>query len=166
MEPVEVVPYDDSWPERFQRERRDLLKAIGDWAVGGIHHVGSTAVRGLDAKPVIDILVGVEDLESSWPCIGLVAPLGYLDAPYRAREMHWLCKPDPNQRTHHLHIVPVASRRFDDELAFRDLLRADPELRARYAALKHRLAAEFRHDREAYTEGKASFVAECLPSAG
>jgi GrpB-like predicted nucleotidyltransferase (UPF0157 family) len=67
-EPVRIVPYDPVWPERFEQERSALAAAIGDWAIGGIHHVGSTAVPGLEAKPVIDILVGVMSLEGSRAC--------------------------------------------------------------------------------------------------
>jgi GrpB-like predicted nucleotidyltransferase (UPF0157 family) len=68
--------------------------------------VGSTAVPGLDAKPVIDILAGIGDLATARPCIRLLAPLCYLCAPYRAGEMLWFCKPHPARRTHHLHLVP------------------------------------------------------------
>ena len=123
-----------------------LEAAIGTWIVDGVHHVGSTSVPGLDAKPIIDILVGVEDLESSRACFGALADLRYSYAPYRAEQMHWFCKPDPNRRTHHLHLVPVASRRYRDELAFRDRLRASPETAAAYAELKHRLARRFVHN--------------------
>jgi GrpB-like predicted nucleotidyltransferase (UPF0157 family) len=69
-----------------------LQQAIDGFVAGGIHHVGSTSVPGLDAKPIIDILAGVRDLEGARPCIGLVAPLGYLYGPYRADEMLWFCK--------------------------------------------------------------------------
>ena len=85
-----------------------------------IHHVGSTAVPGLDAKPTIDILVGVENLESSRSYFEPLARLDYLYAPYRPQEMHWFCKPDPARRTHHLHLVPRASSRYAEELNFRD----------------------------------------------
>ena len=161
-EPVRIAPYDPDWPRRFESERADLETAIGHWITGGIHHVGSTAVPGLDAKPIVDILVGVEDLETSRACFGLLADLGYLYAPYLGEEMHWFCKPDPNRRTHHLHLVPTGSRRFDEELAFRDRLRVDPGLAADYATLKHRLATRFEDDREAYTEAKAEFIQKAL----
>jgi GrpB-like predicted nucleotidyltransferase (UPF0157 family) len=85
-----------------------LEAAIGDWIVGGIHHVGSTAVPGLEAKPIIDILIGVEDLESSRACFHHLSALHYHYAPYRAAEMHWFCKPEPAHRTHHLHLVRPA----------------------------------------------------------
>jgi GrpB-like predicted nucleotidyltransferase (UPF0157 family) len=63
-EQVQIRPYDRRWPGRFARERDLLQRAIGEFTVGGIHHVGSTAVPGLDAKPIIDILAGIRDLDS------------------------------------------------------------------------------------------------------
>lgn len=164
-EPVRIQPYDAAWPARFEQERAVLTDAIGDCAVGGIHHVGSTAVPGLDAKPVIDILVGVRDLTDARSCFDRLAGLGYLYAPYRATEMHWFCKPHPSRRTHHLHLVPTGSTRFRDELAFRDHLRTHPEVAAEYRALKHRLAARLAQDREAYTAAKARFIQATVRAA-
>jgi GrpB-like predicted nucleotidyltransferase (UPF0157 family) len=164
-EPVRIERYDPSWPTRYEEERTALVDVMGDWVVGGIHHVGSTAVPGLDAKPVIDILVGVGDLQSSRACIEPLGRIGYLYAPYRASEMHWFCKPSPARRTHHLHLVPTGSRRFREELAFRDQLRSHPDLAAEYAALKRRLAARFQRDREKYTEAKEGFIRAVLDGA-
>jgi GrpB-like predicted nucleotidyltransferase (UPF0157 family) len=165
-EPIRVAPYDPGWPARFERERDLLRGAIGTWVVGGVHHVGSTAVPGLDAKPIIDILVGVEDLATSRASFEALAELEYLYAPYRPGEMHWFCKPGPSRRTHHLHLVPCGSPRYRDELAFRDHLRSSPAKARDYAALKHRLAARFEHDREGYTDAKADFVGSVLREAG
>jgi len=161
-EPVRIASYDPRWPALFESERATLEGAIGRWASGGIHHVGSTAVPGLDAKPIVDILVGVESLRASQGCFEPLAQIGYLYAPYRREEMHWFCKPHPARRTHHLHLVPWASDRYADELAFRDRLRADPDLAAGYAALKRRLADRFGDDREAYTEAKGDFIRATL----
>jgi GrpB-like predicted nucleotidyltransferase (UPF0157 family)/GNAT superfamily N-acetyltransferase len=161
-EPIRIVSYDPSWPQQFEREQAALAAAIGEWAVGGIHHVGSTAVPGLAAKPIVDILVGVEDLERSRAALEPLSRLGYLYAPYRTDEMHWLCKPDPRRRTHHLHLAPVGGKRYAEELAFRDRLRADPALAGEYASLKRDLAARFGDDREAYTEAKGDFIAKAL----
>jgi len=161
-EPIGLMPPDPSWPARFELERALLAQAIGEWVEGGIHHVGSTAVRSLEAKPIIDILVGVRDLEDARGCFGALADLDYLYAPYLPDEMHWFCKPDPSRRTHHLHLVPSGSRRFRNELAFRDRLRVDPRLAADYAALKRRLAERHRDDREAYTEAKGRFIQQAL----
>lgn len=161
-EPIWLSPPDPSWPARFEQEREALEEAIGQWVEGGIHHVGSTAVPGLEAKPIIDILVGVRDLESARACFEPLAQLGYLYAPYLPEEMHWFCKPDPAHRTHHLHLVSSGSRRFREELSFRDRLRDNPKLAAEYAALKRELAERNREDREAYTEAKGAFIRAVL----
>ncbi|MET0306586.1 MAG: GrpB family protein [Solirubrobacterales bacterium] len=161
-ESIEIVAYDPEWPARFERERAALANAIGGFTAGGIHHVGSTAVDGLDAKPIIDILVGVESLDASRSAFEPLAQLGYMYAPYLADEMHWFCKPHPSRRTHHLHLAPVSGQRYRDELEFRDRLRASPDLVGRYAKLKRRLAARFEHDREGYTEAKTAFIAAAL----
>jgi GrpB-like predicted nucleotidyltransferase (UPF0157 family) len=164
-EPVRIVPYDHTWPARFEQERVLLAGAIAGWTPGGIHHVGSSSVPGLAAKPTIDILVGISDLETARACFEPLALLGYLYAPYRIEEMHWFCKPDPRHRTHHLHLVPSDSARFRDELLFRDHLRAHPDLAAEYGELKRRLARTFEHDREAYTEAKSDFIQASLRRA-
>lgn len=110
-EPVRLVPHDPAWAARFSEEA-DLLQAtIGPWVTGGIHHVGSTAIPGLDAKPIIDTAVGVESLEASRPCIGLLSKIEYLYSPYLEEVMHWFCKPDPAKRTHHLHLILTGSVR-------------------------------------------------------
>jgi GrpB-like predicted nucleotidyltransferase (UPF0157 family) len=161
-EALAIVEYDPSWPARFERERAALEAAIGEFASGGIHHVGSTAVPGLAAKPIVDILVGVDDLESSTDCFDPLARLDYLYAPYLAEEMHWFCKPDPARRTHHLHLAPRDGRRFADEIAFRDRLRSDPSLAREYGALKRELATRFGGDRDGYTEAKSGFIERAL----
>lgn len=165
QEPVRIVDYDPSWPARFEQQRTELAAAIGHWIVGGVHHVGSTSVPGLEAKPVIDILVGVESLGSSRACFGALSVLGYVYAPYRASEMHWFCKPGRHKRSHHLHLVPVASSRFREELAFREHLRGHGDAAREYGALKRALAIEFECDREAYTAAKADFIRAALDRA-
>jgi GrpB-like predicted nucleotidyltransferase (UPF0157 family) len=165
-EPIRLVPPDPDWPARFEIERASLEDAIGEWVEGGIHHVGSTAVAGLDSKPIIDILVGVRDLDTSRACFEPLAGLGYLYAPYLPDEMHWFCKPDPARRTHHLHLVPAGSPRYRHELSFRDRLRADPRLAAGYAKLKRQLAERHRDDRDAYTDAKSAFIRAALGEEG
>ena len=161
-EPVHIAGYDPSRPSAFEAERAALRDRVGPWITGGIHHAGSASAPGLPAKPITDILVGVASLERSRPCTERLTPLDYLYWPYRSDVMHWFCKPHPARRTHHLHLVPTGSRRYLDELAFRDALRSDSALAARYATLKRDLAVRFRHDREAYTRHKAPFVHEVL----
>jgi GrpB-like predicted nucleotidyltransferase (UPF0157 family) len=155
---VYLQPYDPAWPDRFETEAGALRALIGDFATGGIHHVGSTSVPGLAAKPIIDIMIGVDDLDRSRPCIELLGHLRYVYAPYRTDVMHWFCKPNPSQRTHHLHLVPTGSQRFRDVITFRDLLRASPAARDEYEQLKRSLADQHPTDRDAYTDGKTDLI--------
>jgi GrpB-like predicted nucleotidyltransferase (UPF0157 family) len=156
---IVLHPYDTTWPAKFDSEASLLTQALAPWITGGVHHVGSTAIPGLAAKPIIDIMVGVRDLGSTRPCIDLLSALDHCYAPYRADVMHWFCKPDPQRRTHHLHLVPTGSRRFIDVLAFRDYLRAHPDVSLQYEQLKQQLAARHARDRNAYTDGKSAMVA-------
>ena len=156
--PVRIEPYDPDWPERFEQERAALKDLLGTDITGGIHHIGSTSVPGLGAKPIIDILVGLKDLETARSYIEPLKTLNYMYTPYRAGTEVWFCKPHPARRTHHLHLVPAGSERLRADLAFRDYLRLHPEVAEEYLTLKRRLAAEFGPDREAYTQAKAEFV--------
>ena len=155
---VEIVPYDPDWRQRFEDERALLASVLDPGLAGPTEHVGSTAVPGLDSKPVIDIMAGVESLDASRAAIAAAEGCGYLYAPYREDVMHWFCKPSPVLRTHHLHLVPYDSDLWRERIAFRDYLRAHAEVAREYATLKHELASRFRFDREAYTESKAPFV--------
>ena len=164
--PIEVVEYDPKWPSRFEAERMLLQPVLAPWLVGPIEHVGSTAIPGMPAKPVIDIMAAVETLEASRPAINALAKAGYAYFPYRPDIMHWFCKPSAAFRTHHLHLVPLDSRRWLDCLAFRDAIRNSETLAAEYAVLKSRLAQDFGFDREAYTDGKTPFVERVLQNGG
>lgn len=164
-EQIEVVPYNPAWPGIFLAEQSILSKVLAPWLTGALEHVGSTAVPGLVAKPVIDIMAPVRSLDASRAAIEAAQSVGYLYYPYKPLEMHWFCKPSPTQRTHHLHIVPIDSERWRQCLAFRNALRADASLAQTYASLKLRLADQYRHDREAYTEAKAPFILKVLVQA-
>jgi GrpB-like predicted nucleotidyltransferase (UPF0157 family) len=163
--PVYVVPYDPSWPARFAEERAALARVLAPWLSGPIEHIGSTAVPGLVAKPVIDIMAAVESLDASRPALAAVAELQYVYFPYRAEIMHWLCKPSDDLRTHHLHLVPYGSALWHERLTFRDRLRHEAGVAAAYAALKLELAARYEFDREAYTDAKEPFVRRVLAGA-
>lgn len=157
-----MAPYDPSWPILFQRERAALETVISRWLAGPIEHIGSTAVPGLSAKPIIDIMAAVENLEVSRPAIAALAALNYCYYPYRPDVMHWFCKPSPSLRTHHLHLVPFGSKLWIERLAFRDSLRRSPKTAADYAQLKQRLAEQYKTDREGYTDAKGPFIRQVL----
>jgi len=157
--PIEIVDYDPAWPACYAAECERLAPLLP-----GLHisHIGSTAVRGLAAKPVIDMIAFVDDMDAG--SATLMRDAGYhLPARFNLNLVHrrFLCYPTPVLRTHHLHLV---DRHEDVErcLRFRDGLRADPELAAAYAALKRDLAARFREDRAAYTRAKTSFIEDAL----
>jgi GrpB-like predicted nucleotidyltransferase (UPF0157 family) len=160
--PVHIEPYDPAWPAQFELERHLLLGVLAEWLVGPIEHIGSTSVLGLAAKPVIDIMAGVGSLQSSLPAIPLLARHGYCYSSYKTDVMHWFCKPSPEIRTHHLHLVPFESELWHERLAFRDALRSQPDLAREYERLKRELAEKHRQDREAYTEAKSPFIANAL----
>jgi GrpB-like predicted nucleotidyltransferase (UPF0157 family) len=155
-----VVSYDPAWPERFAAERDRVAAALGDRALE-IHHIGSTAIPGLDAKPIIDTMVVVRRLDDAVDCIAPLRDLGYafIDYPQNV-DRRFFRKGKP--RTHHLHIVEAGSRSLIEHLAFRDALRADADLRRRYRALKHDLRTRYARDRAAYSEGKGTFVQKVL----
>lgn len=160
--PIEIVPYESEWSARFASEAALLQVALSKWLVAPPEHIGSTAVPGLAAKPIIDIMAPVASLQASLGAIEAVQHLKYCYFPYKVEQMHWFCKPSPVRRTHHLHLVPHKSPLWAERLAFREALRASAALAGRYAALKQELAVRHRSDREAYTEGKSSFVQAAL----
>jgi GrpB-like predicted nucleotidyltransferase (UPF0157 family) len=159
---VRIVEYDPAWPELFEAERMLLEPVLAPWFAGGFHHVGSTSVPGLGAKAVIDILAEVTSLEECRAAIAPLRTLSYWWAPYQEERMNWFCKPSPEHRTHHLHLVVPGSEAWREELAFRDALRAEPETAHAYEELKRRLADEHATDREAYTVAKTEFVESVL----
>jgi len=162
---IVLVPYNSTWPAKFVSEKALMEPTIGQYVTGGIHHIGSTAISGMAAKPIIDILVGVESLEKSKPCIEILSKIHYQYFPYKADVEHWFCKPTPAKRTHHLHLIPTNHPEFKAKLAFRDYLRNHTEEREAYETLKTTLAKQFPTDREAYTRAKENFVRAAVKKA-
>jgi GrpB-like predicted nucleotidyltransferase (UPF0157 family) len=163
---IVVSDHDPRWADEFAAERDRLAAALGDAAVA-IEHIGSTAVPGLAAKPIIDIVAGLRDMDSVQRCIEAVVPLGYARQPendFGSRLFLRRVGPD-GRATHHLSLTPHGSDYWDDHLAFRDALRAAPDLCRRYAALKRAQAAAH-DDIDAYTRAKTSLVREALLSVG
>ena len=164
--PIELETYNSQWPSLFEQEAASLTELLNPWLVGSIEHVGSTAVPGLPAKPVIDIMAPVLSLQQAHPAINALPALGYCYFPYKAEVMHWFCKPSPAHRTHHLHLVAAGSGTWLERIAFRNALRGSAQLAAEYLSLKQRLASDHARDREAYTEGKSLFIQSVVKRAG
>ncbi len=159
-EEVHIVSYDPNWIKKFNEEKELIEKTIDSFITGGVHHVGSTSVPRLSAKPIIDIMVGVESLEKAKPCIESLSKIDYCYYPYKPELMHWFCKPSPEYRTHHLYLIETSNPEFKARLAFRDYLISHPEKAKEYEELKLKLADEFKDDREAYTQAKTDFIKE------
>lgn len=166
--PVLLVAYDPDWARRFELERASLEEVLEPWLSGGIHHVGSTAITGLAAKPILDLLAGVHDLPEAAAAVEPLRRHGYVHASHRPEAL-WFYQPPsdwPDQHTHHLHLTEPGSDLWCERLGFRDALRADPALAADYQVLKTRLAGEYPDHLPAYTAGKRAFVADVLASIG
>ena len=161
---VVVEPYDPEWPRRFEAERLLLEDVLAPWLEGGIHHIGSTAVPGLAAKPIVDMMAGVRDFEEARDACEPLARHGYAHEPHRPGIAHHFAKRAPDGRTTHgLHLTEPGSDLWRERLVFRDALRADPELAAEYEALKLALARDRVED---YMGSKRPFVAEVLARFG
>jgi GrpB-like predicted nucleotidyltransferase (UPF0157 family) len=159
---VRLVPYDSAWPDLFAREAERLQSIFASAGVPiNLEHVGSTAVPGLAAKPILDILGGYPKDASIADYVRVLTSADYLhrgEQGIPGRE--FFRRGDP--RSYHLHLARIDGAFWRDHLAFRDRLRADDALRDAYAQLKHELATRFPRDREAYIEGKGPFVRNVL----
>jgi GrpB-like predicted nucleotidyltransferase (UPF0157 family) len=159
---VELVPYDDRWPALFQSEAA-LLQTGLEGQVGRIAHIGSTAIRGMDAKPIIDLMVEVPSLRAPSLFYWSLSRYGYaLVAEDDVPDRLFFVKLTQGQPTHHLSACEAQSNFWYSHLSFRDRLRADPSLAQEYAVLKRQLALDHANDRAAYTRGKESFIASVL----
>jgi GrpB-like predicted nucleotidyltransferase (UPF0157 family) len=156
---IELVEYDPGWTKAYEEER-DRLAAAFLPLRPHFEHIGSTAVPGLCAKPIIDIMVGVPLVQSAETYAPLLEPLGYHHRGHEERGRVFFLKGMP--RTHHLHIVTFGSEVWHRHLAFRELLREDADLRERYAQLKRQSAKAHREDREAYVSSKGGFIQDAV----
>ena len=165
MHHIVVVPYDPNWPAAFEAESQLIKGAVAPLSLQ-LHHVGSTAVPGLSAKPVIDMLMVVTSLKSlddRNPSMGTLGyePKGEFGIPGR----RFFSKGGDASRTHHVHAYETGHKEVSTHLNFRNYLRAHPQEAGRYATLKLALAGQYRDDITAYIAGKSSFISEILEKA-
>jgi len=157
--PVTVEEYSADWPRLFNEEAERISASLNELQKT-IEHIGSTAVPGLRAKPVIDIMIGVSLLEQADTCVPFIERTGYL---YRPEHEHSMPERRYFERSgseidYHVHMVVFGSKFWRDHIFFRDYLRENPEAAQQYADLKKELAEKFRDNRGAYTSGKAEFI--------
>jgi GrpB-like predicted nucleotidyltransferase (UPF0157 family) len=166
-EDIAICPYDPKWPDSFQREKEHLRACLPTDLLGRIEHFGSTAVPGLAAKPIVDILVEVRDLQATRERIAPVLEAQGYDYFWRPTFgddgppfYAWFIKRDPSTgaRTHHIHMAEAHFVDHWDRLFFRDYLIDHPDVAKEYESLKVRLASAFPNDRVAYTHGKTEFT--------
>jgi GrpB-like predicted nucleotidyltransferase (UPF0157 family) len=164
-EDVAVVPYDPLWLKMFELERLHLLSCLPGDLIKRIEHFGSTAVPGLSAKPIVDILVEVTSLEETKQRIVPILEAQGYDYFWRPSWGNdtppfyaWFIKRDKNgNRTHHIHMIESHFEHWD-RLLFRDYLIGHPDLAREYGDLKMRLSDTHQNDRVAYTQAKSDFV--------
>lgn len=166
MDEIEIVEYDPRWPALFEEEAERLRATLDPTFVIGLEHFGSTAIPGMVAKPIIDILIAVRSLSQARSTF--VQPLEDLDYVFWAdnpkTDRLFFVKGMPpyrERRTHHVHVVEPTPEPWQ-RLGFRDYLRAHPKDARRYANLKQTLAVAHRDDREAYTNAKAAFIEDVM----
>jgi GrpB-like predicted nucleotidyltransferase (UPF0157 family) len=166
-EEVTIVTYDPTWPKLFHQEKMHLLSCLPNDLIRRIEHFGSTSIPGLKAKPIVDILVEVTDLQMSKERIVPVLESQAYDYFWRATHGEegppfyaWFIKRDQRtgDRTHHIHMVEDHFTDHWDRLLFRDYLIAHSEVAKEYEGLKIRLASTTSGDRIAYARGKAEFI--------
>ena len=154
---VEVVPYDAAWPELFLEEKKRIERIFKD-EVLEIHHIGSTAIPGMCAKPTIDILVVVRKIEKVDDFNGPMAGIGYVaKGEYGIPGRRYFYKGEV-RRTHHLHIFQQGSHEIDRHLRFRDFMISHSREASEYARLKRELASRFSTDIDSYCDGKDAFI--------
>jgi GrpB-like predicted nucleotidyltransferase (UPF0157 family) len=155
---VRIVEYDPAWPALADAELRRIAAALGETVVR-LEHVGSTAVPGLAAKPILDLQLSVVAIELRERYVEPLAQLGYLFVPApESPDFHLFAKPPERPRSYHLHVCEAGTEHEFRHLAVRDFLRTHDDEAARYAALKRQLVAQHPQDRLAYIDGKEKYV--------
>jgi len=160
---VALVSHNEEWHRAFEHEKERLGRAIGDVSIP-IEHIGSTAICGIAAKPILDIMIGTPEFEPKLQFRDNLESLGY---EYKGEngipQRHYFGKGIP--RTVHLNVVRYAGEIWLSHIAFRDRLNQNPEIAREYERLKFDLAKRFGHDRESYTNGKTEFIQKVVAMA-
>jgi len=163
MEPIVIVDYDANWSSQYEQEKSRIIDALGN-SVADIQHIGSTSVPGLAAKPIIDIILGLEKVPPLLTQSINLEALGYLYyGEFGIPGRHYFRRGMP--RTYQIHAVQVNSDFWQRHILFRDFLRSHPQAAQQYETLKRKLAAEFRNERDRYTDNKTPLIEQLLIQA-
>lgn len=159
-EPVELVPYQENWPEMFSHAKEDIINALNSRIID-VEHIGSTAIPQMTAKPVIDILITIEHLQDARKCIQPLRKLGYafIDYPQNTDRLFFR-KGKP--RSHHVHIVEKGSASELNHIHFRDALLSETTLRNEYLQLKQEALGKYKYRRALYGERKSELIKKTL----
>lgn len=158
---VRLEDYSSEWVNAYEEERDRIQSALGD-RILGIEHVGSTAIPGVCAKPIIDIAIAVQSLNAAEEFAPAMAGIGYDYAGGGGVPGGRIYGRGPKIRTHLVHAVVADSQEWQDYVDFRDALQADAELAKQYDSLKRALAHKFADDRPSYTYAKGQFIESVL----
>jgi GrpB-like predicted nucleotidyltransferase (UPF0157 family) len=160
---VRLADYDPSWRDAFESESAELRRSV-ETLICDIQHVGSTAIAGIVAKPILDIAIAVRSRDAIAPLVQRLVSNGYIDRGDSGSDGGYLVvkNREPTVRLAHIHIVTIDDPQWKAYLMFRDALREDAGLRGDYMALKQQLAKEHPTNREAYTNGKRLFIEHVL----
>ncbi|MHA2170144.1 MAG: GrpB family protein [Candidatus Kariarchaeaceae archaeon] len=166
--PIEICEYDPNWILEYEKEKEYLSQIIGD-KIECIEHVGSTSVLGLGAKPIIDILIGVNSLKIADLCVPILIKEGYRYVKKHEDVLpmrrYFTKGSKQGGRTHHIHMVEVTSDFFNSHISFRNYLRDHPTAAKEYYLLKKDLEKKYKFEREKYTNAKTDFVLSILEKA-
>ncbi len=159
---VKLEKWNPKWRDDFELEKQNLLNIFGSLALD-IQHIGSTSVDQLDAKPIIDIAVGLKNLSDFEKVRQVFLHLPEYSVKTDNEPGEILARKGPeDNRTHFIHIMNYDGQRMNDSLKFRNILRRDPQIRNEYCKLKHQLANRYPNNRKAYTANKAEFIEQIL----
>jgi len=155
---VELVPHNPEWSQLAEEEAKRILEQLSIPVIG-VYHIGSTSIPGIKAKPILDFVIEVEDLDDIIRSTEMLGELGYISkGEYGIPGRQFFTKDTDGERSHHLHVFQQGHPDIERHLVFRDFLRANPEAAQKYEIIKEKLAKRFPKESGNYTEAKSDFI--------
>jgi len=162
---VTLCPYSEEWKILFENEKMNLYNCIKEYIID-IQHVGSTSINGIYAKPIIDMVIVIEDLNDGFKLIDDIESMGYhFKGNLGKSNRFFFWKGTEGNNTHNLHIVEYGDKNWENLILFRDSMNNHADYRDRYCSLKMELADKYKDDRRTYTERKSNFILNVIQLA-